>query len=241
MFRRGTRRVIKESCLRLEREGEALECTLRRSNRRRSLALRVDAQGGVVVNAPMTMPEAQIQGFVGRHWHWIRDKRQQSLVHAMAWREGARLPYLGGELRLALHPPAGRPRVWLEGDSLCCAAQPAQVEAAVLAWYQGQARTLLAERLESHASRIGRAGVPLRLSGARTRWGSLSPKGVVSLNWRLLKASQAEIDYVVCHELAHFRQRNHSPAFWREVETLFPQWATVRRSLRENGRRYFEF
>ena len=55
------------------------------------------------------------------------------------------------------------------------------------------------------------------------------------------KASPEEIDYVICHELAHFRRRDHSPAFWREVETLYPEWETVRRRLRQNGPLYFLF
>ena len=105
----------------------------------------------------------------------------------------------------------------------------------------GFAGSVLAERLAWHAARLGRDTPPLRLSDARTRWGSLSPGGVVSLNWRLAKAGQEEIDYVVCHELAHFRQRNHSPAFWREVAALFPDYVCVRARLKANGRRYFEF
>jgi predicted metal-dependent hydrolase len=80
-----------------------------------------------------------------------------------------------------------------------------------------------------------------RLSDARSRWGSLSAKGVVGLNWRLVKASTAEMDYVICHELAHFRQRNHAPAFWREVAALCPDHEAARRQLRQNGKLYFQF
>ena len=63
----------------------------------------------------------------------------------------------------------------------------------------------------------------------------------MSLNWRLLKAGPEQLDYVICHELAHFRQRNHSPAFWREVALLFPEWKQVRGELRLDGRLYFQF
>lgn len=220
-------------------------CTLRRSNQRRSLSLRVGEGGEVVVNAPMKMPAGVIEGFVGKHLEWIRARQRDLLLQRPSWRDGTRLPYLGGELALSLEAPAQRARIRLAETAgqaeLCCAASPEQVPAAVLAWYQRAARTLLAERLAHHASRIGRPVPPLRLSNARTRWGSLSPKGVVSLNWRLVKASLEEIDYVICHELAHFRHRNHSAAFWREVAALFPAWETTRRRLRQNGHRYFAF
>jgi predicted metal-dependent hydrolase len=131
--------------------------------------------------------------------------------------------------------------VRLQGDELFCAASEHAIEAAIRHWYQRQARALLAERLAHHAARAGLPLPPLRLSDARTRWGSLSPKGVVSLNWRLIKARPEELDYVICHELAHFRQRNHSAAFWREVTILFPEYLRVRATLRHHGRRYFEF
>jgi predicted metal-dependent hydrolase len=88
---------------------------------------------------------------------------------------------------------------------------------------------------------VGRVEPAWRLSDARTRWGSLSAKGVVSLNWRLIKASREEIDYVICHELAHFRHRNHSAAFWREVGRLCPDYPAVRARLRACNSLYFQF
>jgi predicted metal-dependent hydrolase len=157
----------------------------------------------------------------------------------MAGRRAA--AYLGGHLQLRLLDQPGPARARQDGEALLCNALPVQVPALVLRWYQRNARALLGERLAHHALRAGCALPPLRLSNARTRWGSLSAQGVVSLNWRLLKAHPEQIDYVICHELAHFRQRNHSPAFWREVEALFPDWKTVRGELRQNGRLYFQF
>jgi hypothetical protein len=69
----------------------------------------------------------------------------------------------------------------------------------------------------------------------------LSAKGVVSLSWRLVKAGTDEIDYVICHELAHFRHRDHSAAFWREVAALFPEYQSMRARLRRHGARYMAF
>jgi predicted metal-dependent hydrolase len=238
---RAGKRDIRESCLELSLAGEVLACRLRRSARRRTLALQVNAGGELLVSAPLRMPEGVIQGFVGKHLAWIRARQREAGSWIMRWEEGARLPYLGDELALRLIPADGRVQVWQTGAELHCRAPAAQVEDAIRLWYQRTARTLLAERLAHHAARLGRPMPPLRLSNARSRWGSLSAKGVVSLNWRLLKAAPEEIDYVICHELAHFRQRNHSPAFWCEVEALFPAAQAVRARLRQNGRVYFQF
>ncbi len=214
---------------------------LKRSSARRTLAMRVTERGEIAVNAPLKLPQTDIDRFLLKHADWLRARLAAAKPDDLQWRSGMILPWLGGTLNLVLHDVAGRPSVRLQGDELFCAASEHAAEAAIRQWYQRQARALLAERLAHHAARAGLPLPPLRLSDARTRWGSLSPKGVVSLNWRLIKASPEELDYVICHELAHFRQRNHSPAFWREVEKLFPDYRQRRATLRRDGRRYFEF
>ncbi|MDO9226939.1 MAG: SprT family zinc-dependent metalloprotease [Pseudomonadota bacterium] len=222
-------------------EAAPLSYALRRSARRRSLALRVNEAGEVVVNAPMRLAQREIDTFLARHHAWLIERVAAAREHAFQWRDGAALPWLGNALSLRLLAAAGKPAIRREAEQLVCHAAPPALAALVSRWYQREARILLGERLAHHAARAGLAMPPLRLSNARTRWGSLSARGVVSLNWRLLKAPLTQIDYVICHELAHFKQRNHSPAFWREVEALFPDWKKVRAELRQNGRLYFQF
>jgi predicted metal-dependent hydrolase len=221
-----------------------VQCRLRLSNRRRTLALRVSANGEVVVNAPLRLAKSEIEQFLRKHADWISDRLHAFSADRFVWQHDAALPYLGSLLRLHLVEGAGA-SVQRQADQLICAAShaesPARLAALVQRWYQREARALLHERLTHHAARAGIALPVMRLSNARTRWGSLSGKGVVSLNWRLIKASLEEIDYVICHELAHFRQRNHSPAFWREVGNLFPDYLRVREKLRRAGSGYFAF
>lgn len=214
---------------------------LRRSARRHTLSMRVAASGGVVVNAPLRVAAGDIERFMHRHLDWLHLRRQEACTVAFHWQDGVSLPCLGMALHLRLLPHTGRAQVWREGDVLVCTATLEAVEAAVTAWYRKTARTCLTERLCAQAAHAGRPMPPLRLSNARTRWGSLSPTGVISLNWRLIKAPVEVIDYVICHELAHFRQRNHSAAFWREVALLCPDWQVLRRRLKEAGREYFLF
>ena len=99
-----------------------------------------------------------------------------------------------------------------------------------------KARTVFAERLALHAPRLGVAVPPLRLSSARTRWGSCSHHGGIVLNWRLVFMPLPVIDYVVCHELAHLKEMNHSPRFWSVVEQLCPDWRARRLELRQHGK-----
>ncbi len=227
----------------IELAGESLSYELKRSSARRTLALRVEEGGAVRVHAPISLPQRHIDAFLRRHADWVRAQRarQASRPGAPQWGDGMELPYLGGYLRLTLDRGEGVEGVERVGQALNCRAAPERIEARVTGWYRAQAADYLERRLAAISLGLGRAPPPWRLSDARTRWGSLSAKGVVGLNWRLIKAEISVIDYVICHELAHFRQRNHSPAFWREVAALCPGYATARHRLREHGRHYLAF
>ena len=214
--------------------------TLKRSSARRTLALQVSEAGAVTVNAPLRMAWHHIEAFLIKHAAWLISRLERAQASGFSWQDGAELPFLGGLRRLALQVDA-LPFVMPVGERLLVGGGTADVPRLVVDWYRQEADDLLQERLAHHAVRLGRPLPRFRLSDAATRWGSLSPKGVVSLNWRLVKASWAEIDYVICHELAHQLVPNHSAAFWREVAALYPDHETGKNRLRENGRRYFQF
>lgn len=222
----------------LELDGRRVPCLLRRSSARRTLAMRVDACGRVVVNMPLAMPVERMGEFVLLHRDWLRRQLDQVCRLDAPWRPGMLLPFLGDRLRLE----EARGIAWPQRHADCLRVPDiAQARESVPAWYQGEARRQLAVRLQALCRQHGLPLPVWRLSDARSRWGSLSARAVVSLNWRLVKASLTEMDYVICHELAHFRQRNHSPAFWREVAALCPEHEVARRLLRQNGRLYFQF
>jgi predicted metal-dependent hydrolase len=219
--------------------GRQLDYLLKRSSARRTLALRVSEQGQVVVNAPWRLPLSGIEAFLQRHQDWVWQRLERA-APAFAWRNGVFLPIRGEGCRLTWQAELP-PGVHLEGNRLLIGGAWETVERQVLVWYRHEAQARFPERLAHHAARLGVAMPSWRLSNARTRWGSLSPKGVVSLNWRLAKMPGEILDYVICHELAHLRQRNHSAAFWREVAMLFPEYQAAREHLRRQGHRYFEF
>lgn len=248
IFARRVRR--EESEARLDLPGLRLDYLLKRSSARRSLALKINPQGRAQVNAPLAMPMAHIEAFLLRHADWLL-RHLEARPAGLEWVDGMRLPYLGSELQLnvlpamaslpraAVHPfpPVGKGLV--ERGYLICHAP--DIETFVLAWYRSQAKALLGERLATVCREFGMPLPAWRLSNARTRWGSLSAKGVIGLNWRLVKAGTPEIDYVICHELAHFRHRDHSPAFWREVARLFPDYLAVRARLKAAATDYMAF
>lgn len=256
MIKKRLRSVLRqEEDAAIELDGRPLPYLLKRSSARRTLALRVQDNGRIWVNAPMATPRQQIELFILRHARWLRERLEQQATE-LAWGDGMALPYLGRRLHVCLMPLAslppqldlfegsstGRePEVVFAGDVLLCSVSVADLPRAIVTWYRQQAIQVLDDRLGRLCRQWNIPRPAWHLSDARGRWGSLSPKGRVGLNWRLVKASPDEIDYVICHELAHLRQRNHSPAFWREVARLYPGYEAARARLRLQGRQYFEF
>ena len=94
----------------------------------------------------------------------------------------------------------------------------------------------LPARLRELARQHGFTVGPVTVRAQRSRWGSCSPTGRISLNWRLVQLPAEVADYVLLHELAHLTHLNHSARFWREVERICPWHREARAWLRGNAR-----
>ncbi len=96
------------------------------------------------------------------------------------------------------------------------------------------ARDAFIERSCLYAARMGVEFKKIRLSSAKTRWGSCSVRGSLSFNWKLIQAPVEILDYVVVHELAHLIEHNHSPRFWAKVAEFFPDYKKAKLWLKNN-------
>jgi predicted metal-dependent hydrolase len=97
------------------------------------------------------------------------------------------------------------------------------------------ARELVSALADEEAERLGVEYARIRIGGQRTLWGSCSPNGTLSFNWRLALAPLEVLDYVVVHELCHLREPNHSQRFWRLVASRRPNWRRQRDWLGLHG------
>ncbi len=98
-----------------------------------------------------------------------------------------------------------------------------------------EARVVVTEVAEAVARRLGVSYAAIQIRDQRTRWGSCSPSGTLTFNWRLVLAPHAVLDYVVVHELCHLLEANHGPGFWRLVEQQRPDYKVPRAWLRRHG------
>jgi predicted metal-dependent hydrolase len=163
---------------------------------------------------------------------WI-ERRRRALARAAAEvaRTPGTVPYVGGEL--TLRPERGRTRVHRRGDVLLVPERDRT--AALERWYRRAARAEIGSRLDAAVARAGTTYTGLTIRGQRTRWASCSAKGAMSFNWRLLLAPEAVLDYVIEHEVCHLEVMDHSPRFWRLLESRVPDWRTHSRWLRRYG------
>jgi predicted metal-dependent hydrolase len=220
-------------------QGEAVRYRLIRA-RRRSIGMEVSLDG-LTVRAPRWVPLREIETALAERAQWIvrslaewRARRRDALPRQ--WRSGAAILYRGRELALELFP-APKPRVAADLFHLTVghpdAHDEARIAALVRQWLESEAGALVADRVAFHARRVARAVPAVRLSNARSEWGSCNAKGEIRLNWRLVQLPPALADYVVAHEVAHLVELNHSARFWSVVETLLPGHRSLRRQLDE--------
>ena len=192
----------------------------------------VDPDRGVEVVLPRRSPERQAARVVAELQPWI-ERRLAAQARARAAVQGppGTVPYLGAPLTLV--PEPGRMRVHQRGDRLLVPAQ--DHIPALERWYRRAARAEIAPRAERAADVLGARLAGLTIRAQRTRWGSCSPTGALSFNWRLLLAPEPVLDYVVWHEACHLKVADHSDRFWALVERHCPDWREHARWLRRNG------
>jgi hypothetical protein len=120
-------------------------------------------------------------------------------------------------------------------DRLPAALQESEVERVLTGWLRREARAEAKALIQRFGPRHGLMPRGLVIKAHRTLWGSCTVRDVVNLNWRLILAPPAVLEYVVVHELCHLRHRHHQPPFWRLVAEILPDYGQQRRWLRANG------
>jgi predicted metal-dependent hydrolase len=208
-------------------------------SKRRTIAIIVHRDGKVIVRAPLKAPEALIRAFIESKSGWIAEKKAEAAQHVRlpvkTFTGGEKFLLLGREIPLRVVPGQKTALTLQEDFILNQTAQP-KARAVFEKWYQAKAREVLTERVQLYARQFGLRYTKIRISSARTRWGSCSSRGTLSFTWRLVMAPLDVVDYVVIHELAHIKVKNHSPFFWAEVAKMQPDYKRRLTWLKKNGR-----
>jgi predicted metal-dependent hydrolase len=225
-------------------------------SKRKTIAIEIHPNGDIWVRAPNRISNRIIEAFVNQKSAWIDQKLMEiqnrkltASVPAHQFVTGETFLFLGKYVPLEI-VPLQRPdlifangvladealadRALANGFLLASRAQPHAREC-FTRWYLQQARAIFSQRIEAYTQENNLRPARLRISSARTRWGSCSSNGTISLVWRLVMAPMEVVDYVVVHELSHLNVHNHSRDFWQAVAAILPDYALRRKWLRENG------
>jgi predicted metal-dependent hydrolase len=219
---------------------------VRVSRRARRLSVRVYPDARVEVVVPPRARAREVELFVNAHRQWIDDKRTAALrsrpppepfppatIHFQATGESWRLHLAGGEGRLLLAEiDGGKGRILQVSGRVSAAG----LRTALRAWLMRAAQSRLAPRVVALSKSTGIPHERVSIRRQRSRWGSCSVRGTISLNACLLFQRPEVIGYLVVHELAHVRHMNHSARFWQAVERHCPGWRTLDRELLDGWR-----
>src|ERR1043165_3225755 len=207
-------------------------------SKRQTLALIIKPDGALIVRAPLRISEKAIKEFVEKNREWIQKKRAELLTitppSPKQFIAGETFMYLGNSYPLELMKNQSKLLLLEETFRLDEGIQN-EAKSTFERWYREQARKVLTERVDLYAKQHGLSYKKIRITSARTRWGSCSSSGSLSFSWRLIMAPLAVVDYVIIHELVHTIVHNHSKRFWNKVAKIMPDYKARRKWLRVNG------
>jgi predicted metal-dependent hydrolase len=211
---------------------------VRTSARARRLSARVFPGGRVEIVVPPGTRPASVQHFVTRHRSWIDRKvaehRALGADDGEALPEAIHLRATGERWQLRCVDAPGAPRLLADTGCLLLRGElsrTALARHALQRWLLRAAHQILVPRLAATAADCGLAYSRAQVRRQRTRWGSCSRRGTISLNACLVFQSPEVLHYLLVHELAHTRHMDHSPRFWALVAALEPDWRALDREL----------
>ncbi len=102
-------------------------------------------------------------------------------------------------------------------------------------WYKTEAKEKIEGRVRYYSERFQLCPKGIKITSAKSRWGSCSRDNRLSFSWRIIMAPLAIVDYVIAHELIHIREKNHSKKFWDSLEAVLPDYKDRKVWLRKNG------
>jgi predicted metal-dependent hydrolase len=192
--------------------------------------------GALSVTVPPRTSDAAILAFVERHRGWA-DARLTASPERIRVADGAVLPFRGGRLTVAHEPSrrASRLEQAHDGFVLHVGGDLQHLPRRVRDALKREARLDLQGSVDRHAAAVGLKPAALSLKDTRSRWGSCTSDRRLAFSWRIVMAPPAVLDYLCAHEVAHFREMNHSPAFWALCRTLCPDMDAGRDWLKRHG------
>lgn len=204
-----------------------------RENRRaRRIIMRLDyGKASVVIVLPKRTSRQEGKKFALSNKDWIAERLDQ-LAEPIPFRHGAVVPFLGENHRIR-HRPNARGVVWCEEGEIHVAGYEEHLPRRVHEWLKAEAKREIETRARDKAAAIGKKITKISIRDTKSRWGSCTDEGELAFSWRLVLAPKYVLDYVVGHEVAHLKEMNHGPKFWKLCRELAPRSINLARDWLE--------
>ena len=216
---------------------------IRSKKRRKTISLHVKEDGRIIVYAPNRTPNWEIEKFVERKQGWISDRlSEKERIPRPAEKKflpGEEFLYLGESFPLQIEddPHQRQPLKLSFGEFILNKRCTEKAKDFFIGWYKKEARQRLSERMDYYSNRLQLFPKGIKITSAQSRWGSCSRDNQLCFCWRIIMAPLGVLDYVLIHELAHIKEKNHSIRFWSYLESILPDYKKHRRWLREHESR----
>jgi predicted metal-dependent hydrolase len=203
-------------------------------SKRKTLSLQINTKAELIIRSPKKLSIKEIESFVNEKSEWIKKKQrtiQSKIIPAPNYTEEECFLYLGNLYPL-IHNAKQTSALYFDGKvfSLKGDGLPAFHD-----WYKTTFKKVILPRLDYYANLNQLSYQKVRLKSQKTLWGSCSSVNNINLNYLLIQAPMNVIDYVIVHELAHIRHKNHSKNFWDFVNQMLPNYKASKSWLQENG------
>ncbi|MGO8777529.1 MAG: M48 family metallopeptidase [Rhodomicrobium sp.] len=251
--------------------GVGCNVELRRSTRAKRFSLKVShTERSAILTLPNRGRLEDANAFLARHADWLK-RQLERLPDPIPFTDGAIVPVRGAFHRLKfagaqrncgivsiLHDslqPAETPGFSLSPSlrGPCCVSPGVALPQICISgdldhaprrfsdWLRSEVRRDIAVSVAKHAKMLACTPKRIAVRDQATRWGSCSTSGTLSFSWRLIFAPPFVLDYVAAHEVAHMREMNHSPRFWRLVKEAAPATQNARIWLKTHGAELHRF
>jgi len=213
---------------------------------RRTLGLVIKPNGDLIVRCPKKLAVTKINELISKKEDWIIKHRERLLKNQaseskISFTDGDLIDFKGKKLTLEFNQNQIK-KVIQDPFSQRLIVNPllGNPKEIILKWLLKEAKTVFQEEMKYCSEVMNLKFTGLKFSSAKSRWGSCSGRNSISLNWRLILVPHEILTYVIIHELAHIKHKNHSKQFWDLVSKYDQNWKVNRKYLKHEGGRLIE-
>lgn len=238
LFNPGPKKQVANDSLQVG--GQLFPLHLVRNPRARRYVLRMGKRGEVRVTIPRGGSQKEALNLAHKNLAWLEaqwKKHQETKAHDHSWKHGCEILFRGQATSLAVVEKNSIRLVQFAEEEFAVDAVINDIKPAVEQHLWNLAKVELPPRVAELAAQHEFNYSRLTVRNQRSRWGSCSPTGTISLNWRLVQMPPSVRDYIILHELTHTRFLNHSAKYWREVKRVCPEYREAERWMKVHSDR----